>query len=259
MPRVALVIPCYDEAERLQGDTFLAFLKDHEGVEFVFVNDGSRDATSDRLETLRARAPERIRVLDLEANRGKAEAVRRGLLMAFEQEVDFVGFWDADLATPLEELEHFLEIARAQPGRSIFTGARVGLMGRDIDRDPLRHYLGRIFATVASMTLRLSIYDTQCGAKLFRRTPVTEALFGEPFHVNWTFDVEILARFAVSERAAGRDPAVQIYEIPLMRWRDVAGSKVRPLDFFVALRELWTIRRVTARAANPPDSDSRRA
>lgn len=259
MPRVTLVIPCYDEAERLQDDVFLAYLKDHEELELVFVNDGSRDTTLERIEALRERLPERIEVLDQQPNRGKAEAVRRGLLRALERPSELVGYWDADLATPLEELEHFLAIAAEEPEREIFTGARVGLLGRAIERDLLRHYLGRIFATVASATLRLSVYDTQCGAKLFRHTPAVEAIFREPFHVNWTFDVEILARFAAAERTAGRDPADRIYEVPLLRWKDVEGSKVRPFDFFVAMRELWTIRRRVTRARRPPESRAGRA
>jgi len=243
MPRVALVIPCFDEAERLRDDAFLAALAAHEGLELLFVNDGSTDATLARLESLCGRAPERMQVLDLQPNRGKAEAVRRGIELALEREPDFVGYWDADLATPLEELEHFLAVAAEHRERCLFTGARVGLLGRSIERNPLRHYLGRIFATVASLTLGLSVYDTQCGAKLFRSTPEVAALFREPFHVNWTFDVELLGRFAAAERAAGRDPAAGIYEVPLHKWRDVAGSKVRALDFFVALRELWVLRR----------------
>jgi hypothetical protein len=115
-------------------------------------------------------------------------------------------------------------------------GARVRLLGRSIERSALRHYLGRMFATAASITLGLGIYDTQCGAKLFRASPAMQALFQEPFLTRWLFDVEILARL-IHARRGTRLPQVEdiVYEFPLHEWHDVAGSKVRPGDFVRAL------------------------
>ena len=127
-------------------------------------------------------------------------------------------------------------------------GARVRLLGRAIHRQPLRHYLGRCFATTASTLLRLPIYDTQCGAKLFRVTPELVTVLQDSFQSRWIFDVELLARFMAMHRG---DPVVirdQIYEYPLPEWTDVAGSKVGSLDFFKAFGELYHIyRRYLAR------------
>jgi dolichyl-phosphate beta-glucosyltransferase len=116
------------------------------------------------------------------------------------------------------------------------------LLGRAIERNPIRHYLGRMFATVASLVLDLAVYDTQCGAKLFRASAEAEALFAEPFLVNWTFDVELIARVQAHRLRAGLTSASDsIYELPLDEWHDVAGSKVHATDFLMALLEMGRI------------------
>ena len=74
--RCVVVVPCYNEAARLQPLRFSEFLAEDQQVDFLFVNDGSRDATLSVLETLRAKHPDRIQVLDKQPNGGKAEAVR---------------------------------------------------------------------------------------------------------------------------------------------------------------------------------------
>lgn len=146
-------------------------------------------------KTLHRWNPGKFEVCHLPRNMGKAEAVRRGMLRALEGRVDSVGFWDADLATPLEAIPQFCELLRRDRRLQMVIGARVKLLGRTIERRILRHYLGRMFATAASVALRLPVYDTQCGAKLFRASAEIRALFDQPFHTNWIFDVELLARF----------------------------------------------------------------
>ena len=76
------VIPCYNERRRLDADAFREFLLDHENIGFLLVNDGSTDGTRELLDELVLGNPERLSVLHLERNGGKAEAVRRGLLEA---------------------------------------------------------------------------------------------------------------------------------------------------------------------------------
>jgi dolichyl-phosphate beta-glucosyltransferase len=237
-----IVVPCYNEAERLRTEAFRRFAAREPRVDFLFVNDGSTDGTLEVLRGLERESPQRFELLDLPRNRGKAEAVRAGLCAAFKSSADYVGYWDADLATPLDEIPRFAAILDGSPRVELVFGARVALLGRSVQRRPLRHYLGRVFATAVSLVLRLPIYDTQCGAKLLRRTPALAALFEEPFLVNWTFDVELLARLSRARRVAGGTPVAEaVYEQPLERWEDVAGSKVRPRDFFVAFFEVARI------------------
>jgi dolichyl-phosphate beta-glucosyltransferase len=244
MAKTGIVVPCWNEAQRLDADGLLSFGEAHPAIRFFLVNDGSTDETLEILRGLERRAPESFRVLDEPRNRGKAEAVRRGMNAAFEEGVDYAGYWDADLATPLEEIPRFIEILETRPELEVLLGSRVQLLGRSIERNPWRHYLGRVFATAASLTLRLAVYDTQCGAKLFRVTEETAELFGEPFCTNWIFDVELIARFVLACRGSQRPaPERAIREVPLEEWRDVSGSKVGPLDFVRGIRELWRVRR----------------
>src|ERR1035438_1670078 len=82
--------------------------------------------------------------------------------------------------------------------------------------------------------------DTQCGAKIFRVGPRTRGLTAERFRTKWVFDVEMLARY-ICEVGSPESAAQHIYEFPLLRWEDVAGSKVKPTDFFTALKDVILI------------------
>ncbi len=242
MKSCALVIPCYNEALRLQSETFIDFAHRYPNIHFVFVNDGSRDNTSAVLKALAAQIPDQSTVLDNEVNQGKAEVVRQGVLYAIDSlPSETIGFWDADLATPLPTALDMLQVLEATPVLWMIFGARVQLLGRHIDRKPHRHYLGRVFATCVSVLLKLPIYDTQCGAKIFRRAPLLRKLFEEPFVSRWIFDVEIIARFMQLPAGSTPRPEDAIYEYDLTSWKDVDGSKVKPLDFFKALADLYRI------------------
>jgi hypothetical protein len=166
------------------------------------------------------------------------------MLAALERHPTYAGYWDADLATPLGAIPCFVELLDERPDLEMVFGSRVKLLGRVIERSALRHYPGRVLATLSSLALGLAVYDTQCGAKLFRASPEIGALFAEPFTANWMFDVELLARLIRARRGTDRaQPEQVIHEFALQEWRDVAGSKVRPWDFFRAIVEIARIRR----------------
>ena len=229
-------MPCYNEALRLPVAHFREFLGQSE-IQFVFVDDGSRDNTLQRLEELRVGNEDRVTVLQSPRNQGKAAAVRQGVNFALEQGAGYVGFWDADLATPLDAIPQFMSVFAARSDLDMIFGSRVKLLGRHVERKASRHYLGRVFATVVSVMLRLPIYDTQCGAKIFRVCPETRELWAEPFRTKWIFDVELLARYIRRVGAPGA-AAQRIYEFPLESWQDVGGSKVKALDFLIAFRDV---------------------
>jgi dolichyl-phosphate beta-glucosyltransferase len=243
-PVTTLVVPCWNEADRLNAAAFSSFLAAQPDVRLVFVNDGRRDDTLSILRGIESAAPGQVRVLDLERNSGKAEAVRRGLIEALTTNADFIGYWDSDLATPLDACLTFIALLREHPSLDMVIGSRVLLLGRTIERRAVRHYAGRVFATAASVVLDLPVYDTQCGAKLFRASPRLARVVDRPFLSSWVFDVEIIARYgSLSSAYASATLRDRIYEFPLHEWRDVAGSKVRWVDFVRALFDLARIHR----------------
>lgn len=247
LQRIIMIVPCFNEAARLQQKKFLDFRMENCDLRFLFVNDGSSDETQSVLDAMSAQGLDRIASLRLKRNVGKAEAVRQGMLHGLKDNPDFVGFLDADLATSLEELPRFYEVMEINPAIKFVMGSRIRLLGRTIERNAARHYIGRVFATFASIALGMSVYDTQCGAKLFRRKPETLALFEQKFISRWVFDVEILARLAASNCALGFSAEFGITELPLLEWRDVHGSKVKIIDGIRAYADIvrigWRYRR----------------
>jgi dolichyl-phosphate beta-glucosyltransferase len=238
-----LVVPCYNEGGRLAPDAFLDLLAAQPGVCLIFVDDGSTDSTSTILADLAARGMNRVTVLTARQNGGKARAVQLGIGHAFDRRPDYVGYWDADLSTPLTALPELLSVLDTNPNVDIVMGARVRLLGHAISRSVARHYSGRIFATLASLALGVAVYDTQCGAKVFRATAPVRAAFSAPFRSRWIFDVEILSRYLAATGRAHADSRIR--EVPLRQWTAMPDSKLRSWHVAVALLDLARIARDT--------------
>lgn len=247
MADTLLILPCYNEAARLAAEPFLHALEKRSWLRLLFVNDGSTDETEMRLHALTQAAPGRIEICSLPQNLGKAGAVHAGLLRGLDSGAARIGYWDADLATPFAELDRLAE-EMDRHDAFLVLASRVRLLGRAIHRRQGRHYLGRLFATAASVTLSLPVYDTQCGAKLLRNDDTAREILTPPFASRWIFDVELLSRVvAYDRRHATHLATTAIREVPLSHWQDVAGSKIRLRDGLRAGADLariaWRLRR----------------
>jgi len=234
VPDVVVVLPCYNEEKRLRLDE-IERLGRQSNLRLLFVDDGSSDATAAMVADFCARGRGRAELLSLPENRGKAEAVRAGMSQALAGGAAIVGYVDSDLSTPVDEVLRILRVMK-HTGVAVALGARVALLGTVIERNPVRHYLGRVFATAASLILRLRVYDTQCGAKFFRDTPALRSALADPFSSRWAFDVELIGRLLIEGLATE-----EFLEVPLQRWADVGGSKLRPVGMVKSGLELVRI------------------
>jgi|TARA_Y100000310_G_scaffold341746_2_gene441900 glycosyltransferase involved in cell wall biosynthesis len=231
-----IVIPCFNEAKRLKLDE-IELLVDRAGVKLIFVNDGSTDSTLARLKEIRGNYGDRVEILDLTDNVGKGEAVRTGLNMAMQGDPDIVGYMDADFATPAREILRLLDMA-VSSDRNVVMGARVLRLGSRIVRSSVRHYIGRFFATLAANILRMEVYDTQCGAKLFLRSELLKRSLETPFQSRWVFDVELIGRLHIGTEDLPGYALSDFLEVPLDEWIDRGGSKIRAMDMVRVVFEL---------------------
>lgn len=237
-----VVVPCYNEARRLDVSKFADFARRSNDLELIFVNDGSSDDTLTRICEVYEHASESVNVLSLTPNCGKGEAVRRGMIWAAARGFSTIGFWDADLATPLETIYGFHDVFRKYSQVDVVWGTRLCLLGHFIERDFVRRQIGRMFSSASATAVGVGIRDALCGAKMFRNGKMLCSVLAKPYSSRWIFDVEILARLRIlSNENQGKPLQESMYEYPLDQWFEMAGSKLRPVDFVRAASELTSL------------------
>jgi glycosyltransferase involved in cell wall biosynthesis len=226
-----IVIPCFNEERRLKVHDFRDFITSCPEIKFIFVDDGSSDNTFEVLNRIVAGSSSKI--VRLERNGGKAEAVRRGMIEAVKSD-GICGFWDADLATPLNEILLMIAKLQTEDFHCVIGSRWLHLGDTYIKRGCFRHITGRFFATCISFYLDLPVYDSQCGAKLFS-AEAAKIVFQSPFATRWLFDVEIIKR--LQQYYGKKTPGV--LEFPVSHWEDTAGSQISVWQVMNDLLKLW--------------------
>ncbi|WP_411893338.1 response regulator [Winogradskyella sp. A2] len=224
---VGVVIPCYNEEERLLSEEFLRFVNTNSGYHLCFVNDGSKDNTMAVLRDLQKGREDYITVYDCEKNGGKAEAVRLGMLhMAKKEDLDYIGFLDADLSTDLADFDDLVKTIE-KSNFKIVSGSRISRMGADITKESARKIISLTINFIIRKILSMDFKDTQCGAKIFHKD-VIDIAFKEKFVTQWIFDVEIFKRMAI--HFGLKKAKTLLCEQPLKRWIHADGSKLSMKD-----------------------------
>ena len=216
MKTFAVVIPCFNEAARIDVSKIVELLKMNE-VHIIFIDDGSSDSTYLKLET-EFGTFKNSEIIRLQKNVGKSNALRVGMLRALELGFPYIGTYDADGAISSKDLLTAMWICDADSNTQLVSGARILLAGSDVSRDSLRRWAGRIIATIIAIVLRTQIYDPQSPCKVYRASYLRNSL-SEKFETRWFVDTEIILR---SQKNSNTE--TKIVEFPVVSWRDIGGS-----------------------------------
>jgi len=235
---VGVVIPCYNEEDRLLSDAFTKFVDSNSGYHLCFVNDGSKDNTLGVLNKLKKGREDYISVYNCKKNGGKAEAVRLGMLhMAENKELDYIGFLDADLSTDLEDFDDLVSTIENSKYK-VVSGSRINRMGANITKESARKIISLTVNFIIRKILGMNFKDTQCGAKIFDKDIINMA-FKDKFITKWLFDVEIFLR--IKKRLNLQIAEEILCEKPLKRWIHADGSKLSMKDSIKIIFQLGQI------------------
>ncbi|MBP2831626.1 glycosyltransferase family 2 protein [Aquimarina sp. U1-2] len=226
-----IIIPCYNEYYRLEKQKFCDFLNKHSSYHLCFVNDGSTDDTLQMLLELKKSNPHKITVLNLRQNQGKATAVQTGANHFVNLvNIENIGFLDADLSTSLEEMDNLVKKLDKNPELSIVFGSRKATKANNVERRFVRRFLSNFIGFFIRYILQLPIKDTQCGAKVFKKS-IIKNVYSQRFISRWLFDIEIFLRL---KKHIGLNELLNcISEEPLESWIEVEGSKITLKDSFL--------------------------
>ena len=237
--RHLFIVPCYNESERWNKVYWEEMISIVDTF-WVFVDDGSTDITPTLIKDLKR---SNTIIVELSKNCGKSEAIRMGVVRSGKfqlPKLDSIGYIDGDGAINKKDLEHFNKVFenRFKLDNDISVWAsRVALSGRQINRKPGRHILGRLVSLIVSAGRNYIAYDTQCGLKYFPFNNKTFALFEKNFKTKWFLDIEIFIRYALLNRKK-----MKIWEEPLMNWEEIPGSKIDFRQAWIILKELSYIK-----------------
>ncbi len=222
---VCICVPCYRESQRLPA--FIADIRrvfsssQTSRVTLYFLDDGSGEFETKLMraavDDLKDNSHISFHYVEFPENRGKGAVLRDGFANAMKNGFDLIGFFDGDGATPAKEILNLIHQFEHTPESDVVVGSRWKALGHPVERSFKRHLSGRIFATILSILYSIPIYDSQCGAKLFRKRVLTSELLALCDNQNWLFDTQLI----ITLHSRGRD----IFELPVV-WKDQPGSKI---------------------------------
>jgi dolichyl-phosphate beta-glucosyltransferase len=234
-----MVVPCYNESKRFDISYWKWIISNSPQVQWIYVNDGSRDETGVLFGALREYG---AITLNLEKNSGKAEAVRHGIRISetYNSTYTGVGYVDADMAFDKSEVVQFcnesINLLNSNTFLDCHVASRVKLSGYNISRSSGRHYLSRVITTWFGLLWREIPYDTQCGLKVFNLNSSIRDAIVSPFATRWLFDIELMLRIS---SVKGR--AIVILERPLKYWKEIGESKINRREKFRILQEITSV------------------
>ena len=242
MLEISIVIPCYNEELRFSKEYWYSAIENFTHIQWYFANDGSTDGTINKLKELLLF--ENCSLIEYKNNHGKAECIRRSIksILSKDNSINVIGYIDCDGAITIEDMNsliteiqlHWEDQNNLNSSYDSIIASRASLAGRNIERNLSRHYIARIISTFLCRGWNGAPYDTQCGFKLFRVQDALNYAVAFPFKTRWFIDIELFSRISLYKLRLA-----SIWEVPLMRWRDIQGSKLTNFgNFFRILKEI---------------------
>lgn len=236
---ILIIVPCYNEELRFDLGYWKKVVTENPSTSFIFVNDGSTDNTLNIIKAVGLNSA----AISLEDNSGKSESIRQGWIHNISESKVWkgLGFIDSDGAFCPEDIQRLINTFKSKIDSNskidAIISSRVALAGRKIERSSVRHYLGRIIATYLCNSWKNPPYDTQSGFKIFINSDYFNEAILEPFKTRWFFDIELLVRLL---RLKGNE--LVIWEEPLMRWKEIANSKINGFEFLRIANEIFIVK-----------------
>lgn len=231
--RILLLIPIYNEEKRLNLDLLKDF---HSSCDLCFLDDGSTDGTSELIQKF-IDTHSKATILKSARNQGKGNILNWGYNLLKStgklQKYDYIGYWDADLSVPFENLQEMLKFLRQNKNVSALFGSRRITNVTVVQHNFFRRFLSAGYSYFSKLILGHPLKDSKCGAKIFTREAASIA-FGGMFINSWIFDLEIFFRL--------KQAGLMVDEFPLLRWNYMRGSKLTFSDIFIAFMGLFQLK-----------------
>ena len=212
--KISLVVPAYNEEKLIVSslkNILTYMIKNKYNFEVIVVDDGSKDKTKEKVRSIKDK---HVKLLSYKPNKGKGHAVKIGMLAA---KGDLLLFLDADLSTPIEEIEKFIPLTK---NYDVVIASRALKESQIKVHQPFyREIIGKVFNKMVQLLAVWGIKDTQCGFKMFTKK-AANIIFKRQRIYGWAFDVELLF--------IAKKYRLKIKEMPVT-WINEGDSRVSPI------------------------------